>query len=175
MNFTFRQSNFTYWQKAFAQHLGVRVRNKKIQIPDELGKGWVYADQIDQGISFVAMDISLHDELTFHRKPNHQNGLIIFFNQVKIARSFEIKTGDAIMLDYKKERNNIYISSSTNDVEFTYSAESKLQRLGFYLSPHWVQLKKKHFQEMIIYDLMDQDLTKVDLLQLNRDIKTVMQ
>lgn len=28
---------------------------------------------------------------------------------------------------------------------------------------------------MIIYDLMDQDLTKIDLLQLNREIKTAMQ
>jgi len=174
MRFSFRQTNFVVWQKSFADYLGIPINNKKAQLNDQRGHGWIYADSIDDSISFVAIDIKTFEDLTFHRKTNYQNGLIIFFNQVNISRAFEIRNENHVIVEHKKERNNVYISSSKNDIEFTYSGGSHLRRLGFYLSPQWFKSHQHKKEQMLIHDVMDETLSNVDLFRMNEEIKKTM-
>lgn len=174
MRFSFKQNDFVAWQKLFADYLGIPVKNKKAQINDQRGHGWIYADSIDDSISFVAIDIKTNEELTFHRKSNQQNGLIIFFNQIQISRSFKIRNENHVIIEHKKERNNVYISSSKKDIEFTYSASSHLRRLGFYLSPQWLKAHQQKKEQILIYDVMDEELSNVDLFRMNAEIEKIM-
>lgn len=170
MKFTFQQKNFPDWLNAFAAFLKLPVKDHMLKLKGSPGNGWIYADWIDRSFSFVAMDIHLLEETTFHRKTNYKQGLLIFFNQVKVNRYFSISSGGKHIIDHKKERNNIYITSTNTDVEFTFPAGTQIRRLGIYLSPQWLSSHLGTNENMTIHLLKDENLEKLDKFQLNDEI-----
>lgn len=163
MYFRFKQKNFKTWLNEFGLALGVSVCKNQLDFPRQSGNGYFMADSIDKSISFVLMDVELNEAFVFDRVNNHQNGLVIFFNQVQIKDQIRICNKREEVTDtFIKDRKNIFISSSTTDIQVSYSAGTKIKRLGIYLAPQWLDENLNHNTKTQLQFLCNQKLQQVN-------------
>ena len=172
MYFRFKQKNFKTWLQEFGMALGVSVTKNQFEFPRQAGNGYCLADSIDKSFSFVLMDAELKETFVFDRVNNNQNGLVIFFNQVQFNDHIRICSKREEVTDtFIKDRKNIFISSSTTDIQVTYSAGTKLKRLGIYLAPQWLDENLNADAKTQLQYLCNQKLQQVNQFLIDSEIQ----
>jgi AraC-like DNA-binding protein len=159
----FKQKNFKTWTKEIADKAGVKASNSFILFPEQIADGYFFADSIDRSFSFVVMNAELKENFTFHRISNNQQGLLIFFNLIEVADFFGIRSKKNSIIDTCRYRNNIFVSSSNMELELSFTAGTKMKRIGIYLSPQWIA---GHFDADTKMQI--EMLTNLDLDQINK-------
>ncbi len=172
MYLRFKQKNFKTWLQETADLIGVEAKNCVLVLPHETAKGFCFADSVDRSFSYVLMHAYLKENCTIHRMSNNQQGLIIFFNQIRVGDCISLRSKKASVKDScLKERNNIFISSSNTELELLYTAGSTIRRLGIYLSPQWLT---EHFDADAKFQLevlLGQNLKMVNQFLINDDMQ----
>jgi AraC-like DNA-binding protein len=162
IRYTYHLKDFRSWLKGFSHALDLPVVAGHIQIPSNMGEGYLAAANINSDISYVIMNFTLDDDLVFIRKKSADFGLSLFFNQVTISDFFEIREPNHSIRDKGPARSNIFFSSTNYDLELTYSKNSKLKRVGVFFSPNFVGrvLKKDILVDLLLY--ADKRLSNID-------------
>lgn len=171
MYIRFKQKNFKIWLQETARKTDGTTNNSLFIFPDNKASGYCFADSIDRSFSYIIMNADLKENLTLHRVSNHQQGLLIFFNLVHVNDYFEIRSKKNLLIDNAKQRNNIFVSSSNMELEVSFSAGTKIRRLGIYLSPQWIA---GHFDintRMQIELLTRQDLEQINKMLINDEMQ----
>jgi AraC-like DNA-binding protein len=151
VRYTYPLRDYRSWLKGLGKYLNVPVIEKKLQLPEELGNGYIYASTISQEISFVILNFVLHDDLILLRKKSAEYGLNLAFHQVDVAGFFKVSEPNDSITDKSPKRNSIFLSSTNYDLELTYSRNSALRIVGILFRPEFVQ---KCLKRDILLDLM---------------------
>lgn len=167
----FKQKNFKTWVQEIAEKTGVKAKNSLFVFPEHIADGYVFADSIDRSFSYVLMDAELKDNFTLHRLSNNQQGLLIFFNQVEVADYVGIRCKKNSIIDTTRKRNNIFVSFSNMELELSFSAGTKMKRLGIYLSPQWVDGHFDANARLQVEMLTNQELEQVNKMLINEDLQ----
>jgi AraC-like DNA-binding protein len=162
IRYTYQLKDFRSWLNGFSRALDIPVVAGTIQIPSSMGEGTISAANINPDISYTIMNFSLQEELIFSRKRSPDFGLSLFFNQVTISDFFEIRDPSQAIRDKGPARSNIFFSSTNYDLDVTYSNNSKLKRVGIFLSPAFIgrALKKDILVDLLLY--ADKRLGNID-------------
>lgn len=172
MYFRFKQKSFKTWLNEFGLVLGASVIKNQLEFPKQSGNGYCLADSIDKSFSFVLMDVELKEAFIFDRVNNNQAGLVIFFNQIQIKDHIRICIKrDELTDSFIKDRKNIFISSSTTDIQVSYSAGTKLKRLGIYLAPQWLDENLNSNAKAQLQFFSNQKLQQVNQFLIDTEIQ----
>jgi AraC-like DNA-binding protein len=151
VRYSYTLKDYRSWLKGFAKILQMPIIEKRMQIPSDLGDGFIYASAINKGISYVIFNIRLHDDLILLRKKGSTVGLSLAFNQAEGGDFFKAHTINDTMIDRTPKQSNIYLSSTNMDVELTFSRNSNLKIVVIYFSPDFLN---KALKKDILIDLM---------------------
>ncbi len=172
MYIRFKQKNFKTWVQEVSATMDIKTKSNLLCLPDTYANGFCFADSVDRSFSFILMNAELKENCTLHRISNNQTGLVIFFNQIQVSDYFGIRSRKNSLIDNCiKQRNNIFVSSSNTELEVTYTAGTKLKRLGIYLTPQWLA---EHFDtdtKLQLELLTKQDLQQVNTLLINDEMQ----
>ncbi|HEY4060843.1 MAG TPA: helix-turn-helix transcriptional regulator [Puia sp.] len=135
IRYAYQLKDFRSWLNGFSKILNVPATGGRIDIPPALGEGYLLAANVNPGLSYVVMDFSLKEDLVLLRKRSSAGGLSLFFNQVAISD------------------HNIFFSTTNYELEITYSANSRMKRVGIFLSPSFAghRIKKKIRTDLLLY------------------------
>jgi AraC-like DNA-binding protein len=150
IRYAYQLNDFRNWLNGFGASLRLPVKAGRIDLPSNLGKGYLYASHIAPGISFVVMDFYLREELVFLRKATSGSGLCLFFNQAQVGSAFTIRHQDNCTRDESPRQSNVFFSSTDYDLEMTWPANSSLKRAGILFHPSFI---RHHVKKEIKADL----------------------
>lgn len=172
MYLRYKQKNFKSLAKELSAAIELQHEDMLVKIPKERGDAFFYADSIDKAFSFGMMSAELKSDLILERVSNNQPGIIIYFNLIEVTDYIKLKTKDAELTDQvNKTRKNIFISSSNKDFSVTYSAGTKLKRLGIYLSPLWVTTNFHPSIQKLVNLIIEQGLNQVNQVLINGEMQ----
>ena len=86
-----------------------------MDLPEQYGKGYLFAQHLGKDMSYVIMDLKLKVDLRLRRLASQENGLILFFNQVEITEGFMIRSGDDSIVDNNRQLISRHIIATPND------------------------------------------------------------
>jgi len=139
IKFTFKQNDFEAWLKDFSKALGVKAIDNYLAIPPELGTGFIYCRNISKSLSYVVMDMQLKTDLCLQRVGTSEFGILLFFNQIDVSEFFKVVSHQEVLTEQTKQRRNIFLSSTNNDLEVIFSKGSRMRRVGLYFAPAMVR------------------------------------
>jgi AraC-like DNA-binding protein len=135
IRYTYLLKNYPGWLQGLAKVLKAKVIHKKMIAPPALGEGYVYASSINSDISYFIADISLKEDLVLQRKKTTSFGLTLSFAQIAVGDFFKASESSNTIIDRSPTRNNILLSSTNYDLEYTYSKNSKFKVVSIAFSP----------------------------------------
>lgn len=151
IRYTYPLNDYRTWLKGFARLLKLRVAEKKLQIPAQLGEGYIYAANINPDISYIVLNFSLKDDLVLFRKKTPDYGLNLSFNQVEVSDYFKVSEPNDTIVDRSPRRSNIFLSSTNYEMEITYTRQSRLKTVAILFGPEFI---KKCVKKDILLDIM---------------------
>jgi len=80
-NFEFHKPDYVDFVELLAANIGVPFTNKLLQIPDRLGRGYVWAERLPMGITILVSETTMHQEFTFTRHPTTEEYFSLQFNE----------------------------------------------------------------------------------------------
>jgi AraC-like DNA-binding protein len=153
IRYSFQLKDFRNWLNGFGRLLQAPVIDGRIDIPPNLGEGWLFASNIRSGISYVVMNFSLKEDLVLQRKKSTPIGLSLFFNQVNVNDFFSIREPLNFISDKTPHRSNIFFSSTNYELEVSWSPDSRLKRVGIFFEPALINkaIKKNILRDLLLY------------------------
>src|SRR5213075_1193736 len=102
------------------------------------GSGYLYANNINEAMSFLVMNVKFHDDVVLERKALNEIHLLLYFLHVNVADFYEIVSDvDKIKFGPNVKRRSIFLSSTNYPLEITYSRGTEVQLIGVYLNLRW--------------------------------------
>ena len=80
-NFEFHKPDYVHFVELLAANIGVPFTNKQLQIPDHLGKGYIWAERLPMGITLMVSETTMSQEFTFTRHPSKDEYFSLQFNE----------------------------------------------------------------------------------------------
>ena len=165
IKFSYKQEDFETWLKGFSESIGVKAIDNYLVIPASVGSGYIYSRNISKSLSFVVMDFELKKDLNLNRVGTSDFGILLFFNQIDVAEFFKVVSHQEVIEEQTKLRRNIFLSSTNNDLEVTFSKGSRMRRVGIYFAPAMVRRFIKNDTKIYLTSY-----TKNPLLNVNKEL-----
>ena len=150
IRYNFQVTNYRSVLKEFARLLNLEVRKKKLVFPPHIGKGYIFASNISDDISYIIINATLKHDLMLIRKKTISFGLSLSFNQIAISDYLKLTGMNDSITDTSSFLNNIYLSSTNTELELTFSAGSEIKMVVVLFSP---TLIKKSVKKAILLNL----------------------
>lgn len=149
---SFVLKNYEDWLTGFAESLKVKTTHKNfLQLPPQLGDGYIYAKNISPDITFNVMNFTLNDDLVLAREKNDLKGYYISFNKVDLGGYAKLHTQHNTVTDSGGKKNVVFITDPSSYIEVGFPSGTVVKRLGVFYSNDIVQ---NHLPKEVI-DLMN--------------------
>ncbi len=127
MELLYNSTDYIDFLRLLAIQFGTKVHNNFIRIPDAIGSGYVWAENLADGLSILVTDAVLKKEYIFNRHPSHTQSYILHLNDINPESdgppgSIDIKTGDAQIIQQAVFLTNINIAT-----KFVLPANARLR------------------------------------------------
>jgi AraC-like DNA-binding protein len=165
LKYTF--TDFAEMVEDWAKILETEPDHHLLSLPPKVGKGYCYAQTVNEAMSFLVINVKFNDEVILKRKPMEEPNLVLYVNQVQIGTYYQIASDiDKIKFTGKATRRSIFLTSTNYPLELRYSKGTKLQLVGIFFRSSLVRKFLKHdvFHYLTEYSqvrLRDHDLKPI--------------
>lgn len=151
----------------WSKFLKVKPDHHFFSIPPKIGKGYCYAQLVNEAMSFVVIDAKFNDDVVMQRKPLEEMNLLLYLNQVNVAGYYYVASNmDKVKFTGHVKRRSIFLTSTNYPLELGYSKGTRVQLVGIYFKSALVRkfFKKDVFHYLEEYSqvrLRDHDLKPI--------------
>lgn len=150
---TYVVKDFEQMMEDWGKILKVNHDHHLLTLPASAGSGYLYANNLNEAMSFLVMNVKFHDDVLLDRQPVDEVHLLLYFLHVKVANFHEIISDrDKIQYGPNLKRRSIFLSSTNYPLEITYSKGTEVQLIGIYFK---ASLVRKFFKRDIYHYLAD--------------------
>jgi len=151
----------------WSKFLKVKTDHHFLPIPTKIGKGYCYAQLVNEAMSFVVIDVKFNEDIVMQRKALKEMNLLLYLNQVYVDGYYQIASNtDRVKFTGHVKRRSIFLTSTNYPLELSYSKGTRVQLVGIYFKSALVRkfLKKDVFHYLEDYSqvrLRDHDLKPI--------------
>ncbi|TMI85743.1 MAG: helix-turn-helix domain-containing protein [Bacteroidetes bacterium] len=150
---TYVVKDFEQMVEDWSKILKVKPDHHLLSLPASVGSGYLYANNINEAMSFLVMNVKFHDDVVLERKALNEIHLLLYFLHVNVADFYEIVSDvDKIKFGPNVKRRSIFLSSTNYPLEITYSKGTEVQLIGVYFKS---SLVRKFFKKDIFHYLTE--------------------
>ena len=128
--------------------LKIKPNHHFLSMPSTIGTGSVYAQNINEAMSFLVMNVRFNDDVVLEREALDEMNLLLYFIQVNVSGHYQIAT-DIDKAEYTGDikRRTIFLSSTNYPLEISYSKGTLVRVIGIHFKSSLVRkfLKKDIF------------------------------
>jgi AraC-like DNA-binding protein len=174
IHYRYEQVDLVTWHEDLAKLLGVEKRNNYFNLPEEVGKGVFYASHLLQGMSLLYVNVTFHQDFIFDRLASKDAGIMLYFNQVEIAREYKVISGDQMVVDRNKQRNTTFLGSSQFPWKLIYDSGTHLRAIAIRFNEKLVRRSIKNDQYFQIQQYISQNLSNADKEELTPELMKLL-
>ena len=134
IRYAFELTDFPRWAGGLAQLLQFSAHDPNEDIDSFQGTGYVRTGRLYAGISFLVMDLTVKEELTFSLLPSASPAICLQFN-------------------LQTSHPTVRLCSTGNSREMTYSRNTRIRKIGILAAASFL---RRHFLKPILADLFRQ-------------------
>lgn len=150
---TYVVKDFEQMVEDWSDILNVNHDHHLLWLPASAGSGYVYANNINEAMSFLLMNVKFDDDVALERKALNEMNLLLYFLHVNVADFYEIASDvDKIKYGANVKRRSIFLSSTNYPLEITYSKGTEVQLIGVFFKS---SLVRKFFKKDIYHYLTE--------------------
>ena len=150
---TYVVKDFEQMMDDWSKILKVNHDHHLLTLPASAGSGYLYANNLNEAMSFLVMNVKFHDDVRLERLPVDEIHLLLYFLHVNVANFYEIASDrDRIQYGPNIKRRSIFLSSTNYPLEIAYSKGTEVQLIGIYFK---ASLVRKFFKKDIYHYLAD--------------------
>ena len=150
---TYVVKDFEQMMEDWSKILKVNHEHHLLTLPPSVGSGYLYANNLNEAMSFLVMNVKFHDDVRLERQAADELHLLLYFLHVSVANFYEIVSDrDKLQYGPNIKRRSIFLSSTNYPLEISYSRGTEVQLIGFYFR---ASLVRKFFKKDIYHYLAD--------------------
>jgi AraC-like DNA-binding protein len=133
-----------------AKALDVNVVNNRLTFPSSLGKGYMHAEELPNGLLTLYNNFTLNTELHFERTFSDEEMYTLRFEHIKVDGSLVTKIDDEYYREMRDERKSVYLTCSLFNLGYFASKGSSTNTVSIQLTRDWMA----KYLKMETYDLL---------------------
>jgi len=150
---TYVVKDFEQMVEDWCKILKVTHDHHLLTLPASAGDGYLYANNLNDAMSFLVMNVKFHDDVRLERQALSEIHLLLYFLHVNVADFYEIVSDrDKVQYGPNIKRRSIFLSSTNYPLQITYSKGTQVQLIGIYFK---ASLVRKFFKKDIYHYLAE--------------------
>ncbi len=142
LEFTYDYCDHYDYLHLLGDFLKVPVTGNTILLPKAIGKGYIKAEKLTNGLQVLINECTLHQDCLFKRNPAPGNHFTLRFDEVRNVKALSIKLGDVVLEDKTNIYSGAFLSNPVEPLEYIINQQTEDRCVNIYFTKEWVQ---KHF------------------------------
>lgn len=127
MELLYNSTNYIDFLRLLAIQFGTKVHNNFIRIPDAIGAGYVWAENLADGLSILVTDGVLKKEYIFNRHPSQTQSYILHFNDINVEADGAPGGADARNSDPQMLQQTVLLTNINIATKFVLPANVRIR------------------------------------------------
>lgn len=158
IHYQYEQCDLVTWVRNLGSFLQTKLNKSCLTLPELVGKGFFYAGNLRNGMSFLYANVLFHQDFLFDRTESNEAGLVLYFNEVQISEYYKVKSGDQEIIDRKKAHHAVLLSSTKYPLKVHLTNKTHMRVVGIKFSERLVRKFIKSYNLVYIREFTKKNL-----------------
>jgi AraC-like DNA-binding protein len=138
-SYSYKYCDHKDYLQALGKNAGVPVVNNCIQLPPQIGTGYIKVREIAPGLQVLINECVTAVDVSFTREPVLHNSYTLRFDEVKNLKQFSLKIDEEEIMDDPMIYSGAFLSNSMFDLTYTANAGIEDRCINIYFTAHWLE------------------------------------
>lgn len=137
--YSYKYSDHIEYLHSLARYAGVAVTNNAIQLPPEIGFGYIKAAALNNGLQVLINECVTVQDVTFHRTPAEHESYTLRFDEVKNLQQFTLQIDGDKMKGDPEIYSGAFLTNSLFELAYTANAGIEDRCVNIYFTSKWLE------------------------------------
>ena len=135
----FNHTDYRELLQYYAEVFNGRIKNNKLQLPSEVGEGFIKLIELPNGLQGLVSDYTVHQDLLLNRTKINKDYFTLRFDEVTIPEAAPVETDSAILADISPVRSAVFLGSTKFDWMFLSTKGTRVKGVNILFSKEWLE------------------------------------
>ena len=135
----FNHTDYRELLQYYAEVFNGRIKNNKLQLPSEVGEGFIKLIELPNGLQGLVSDYTVHQDLLLNRTKINKDYFTLRFDEVTIPEATPVETDSAILADISPVRSAVFLGSTKFDWMFLSTKGTRVKGVNILFSKEWLE------------------------------------
>lgn len=134
----FNQTNYAELLDYFAQVFKGRVVNNKLELPPDVGEGFIKLIELPNGLQGLVSDYTVYQDLLLNRSKISKDFFTLRFDEVIIPESVTVSP-EEVLVQTSPVRSAVFLGSTKFDWMFLSTKGTRVKGVNILFSKEWLE------------------------------------
>ncbi|HSU51039.1 MAG TPA: AraC family transcriptional regulator [Segetibacter sp.] len=135
----FNHTDYRELLQYYAEVFNGRIKNNKLQLPSEVGEGFIKLIELPNGLQGLVSDYTVHQDLLLNRTKINKDYFTLRFDEVTIPEATPVETDSEILADISPVRSAVFLGSTKFDWMFLSTKGTRVKGVNILFSKEWLE------------------------------------
>jgi AraC-like DNA-binding protein len=135
----FNHTDFSELLQFFAEKMKVKLVNNTLNLPAEIGEGYMKLIELPNGLQGIISDYTVHTDLLLSRTRITQEYFTLRFDEVIIPETAPVEITATIPIGLSPVRTAVYLGSTKFDWMFLSTKGTRVKGVNILFSKDWLE------------------------------------
>ncbi|MEI9957462.1 MAG: hypothetical protein WDM90_14470 [Ferruginibacter sp.] len=138
-SYTYKYCNHIDYLHDLAKYAGVPVNNNTINLPPEIGTGYIKAIELANGLQVLINECKIEQQVHFYREPVIDESYTLRFDEVKNLKAVTIQIDDDKKNEEERFYSGAFLTNSLTDFSYTANAGLEDRCINIFFTAAWLK------------------------------------
>lgn len=138
ISFSYKLTSYKTFLQELAKNLHVEMKDQILNLPDELGEGFLRAIEFNDTDALLYA-FKIKEDLVVKREKDEREFYTLIYDEIPQADNFNLQIGSDALFDNQTRSSAIYLTSFLYDVEYTLNKNVYIRGVRVCLNKEWMQ------------------------------------
>ncbi|MDQ6814165.1 MAG: helix-turn-helix transcriptional regulator [Bacteroidota bacterium] len=135
----FNHTDYSELLSYYAEVLNGQLKDNKLQLPPEIGDGFIKLIELPNGLQGLVSDYTVHRDLLLNRTKINKDYFTLRFDEVIIPESSPIENGHLLEPELSPVRSAVFLGSTKFDWMFLSTKGTRVKSVNILFSKEWLE------------------------------------
>lgn len=135
----FNHTDYAELLSYYAEIFNGRLKNNKLELPDEIGDGFIKLIELPNGLQGLVSDYTVHQDILLNRTKINKDYFTLRFDEVLIPEALAIENGQPMPAELSPVRSAVFLGSTKFDWMFLSTKGTRVKGVNILFSKEWLE------------------------------------
>lgn len=136
--FEYNTTDYELFINDYAKALGTSVHNNRVNLPANVGKGYIQLIQLPNSLQAIITDFSISDTYYLKRNGSHEDYYTLRFDEIHIADKLMVRIDTEEIKETSNRHSGIFLTSTLFDMAYLGAAGTSVKGINIIFSAEWL-------------------------------------